>query len=117
MRIQSEILRCSELSLYKTSEMDLISRKYRKSKSRGEACYYYRFIKRLQKTYILSILYFLSGCKIYFECYKNAIVKNMPNVKAMEDAVMAMDSSTDSKPNHARCPKGKQSWCFYSKKY
>lgn len=34
MRIQSEILRCSEISLYKTGEMDLISRKYRRSKSR-----------------------------------------------------------------------------------
>ncbi|XP_076666549.1 uncharacterized protein LOC143368062 [Andrena cerasifolii] len=50
--------------------------------------------------------------------YRNAIVKNMPNVKAMEEAVMAtLDhcSSTDSKLNHARCPKGKQSWCFYNR--
>ncbi|KAK3910283.1 Dextranase [Frankliniella fusca] len=50
--------------------------------------------------------------------YRKAIINNIPNVKAMQNAVFATlehCSSTDQKPKHSKCPKGEDSWCFYNK--
>ena len=50
--------------------------------------------------------------------YRSAIVNNKDNVKEMKKAVMATllhCSSTDKAPNHSKCPKGKESWCFYNR--
>ena len=57
MRIQSEILRCSELSLYKTSEMDLISRKYRKSKSRVKRAIIIGYKAIAENIYFLNFIF------------------------------------------------------------
>ncbi|KAJ8673762.1 hypothetical protein QAD02_011490 [Eretmocerus hayati] len=50
--------------------------------------------------------------------YRSAIVRNRNNVNQMQKDIMATlthCSSTDEKPNHFKCPKGKSSWCFYNK--
>lgn len=50
--------------------------------------------------------------------YRNAIVNHMPNVVEMKRAIYATLShymSTDAKPQHGKCPKGSDSWCFYNK--
>ena len=50
--------------------------------------------------------------------YRAAIVSNVPDVPKMKNAILGTlyhCTSTDSKPNHIRCPSGESSWCFYSK--
>lgn len=50
--------------------------------------------------------------------YRSAILRNQASVKAMQKDIMAAlshCSSTDAKPNHKQCPKGKKSWCFYNR--
>ncbi|GFW76206.1 uncharacterized protein TNCV_3800411 [Trichonephila clavipes] len=49
--------------------------------------------------------------------YDNAIRANSHNVNEMRQAVWALwahTSSTDDKPKHWFCPKGKNSWCKYN---
>ncbi|KAE8741500.1 hypothetical protein FOCC_FOCC012959 [Frankliniella occidentalis] len=48
---------------------------------------------------------------------RRAILDNIPNVNTMSNAVMATLKhcfSTDAKPKHKLCPKGRKS-CFYNK--
>ncbi|KAJ4440566.1 hypothetical protein ANN_08711 [Periplaneta americana] len=48
--------------------------------------------------------------------YQNAIIKNKGDTNAMKSAIYATllhSISTDSKPQHNKCPPGKSSWCFY----
>lgn len=48
--------------------------------------------------------------------YQNAIRKNKGNVADMKTAIYATlyhNISTDRKPQHNKCPAGKDSWCFY----
>lgn len=50
--------------------------------------------------------------------YRLAIATNKSNLKDMKRAIMATlyhYSSTDEKPQHKFCPKGRKSWCFYQK--
>ena len=50
--------------------------------------------------------------------YGKAIRENAGNVQKMKDAVWAIyypTISTDKKPQHKYCPKGKESWCKYNK--
>ena len=45
-------------------------------------------------------------------------VKELKTPEAMSDAVWASFLhcvSTDEKPQHEKCPKGKKSWCFYNR--
>lgn len=49
--------------------------------------------------------------------YRLAIEKNRDSTKNMRNAIYATVyhcASTDSKPNHRLCPKGKNSWCFFN---
>lgn len=48
--------------------------------------------------------------------YQNAIRKNKGNVHDMKTAIYATlyhNISTDKKPQHHKCPTGKDSWCFF----
>ncbi|GFT84389.1 uncharacterized protein TNCV_1610211 [Trichonephila clavipes] len=48
--------------------------------------------------------------------YTNAIRKNKGHVEAMKTAIYATlfhCKSIDQKPQHKKCPSGKDSWCFY----
>lgn len=50
--------------------------------------------------------------------YRNAIVKKIPDVPAMKKAIratIAHCSSTDEHPQHADCPTGPTSWCFFTR--
>lgn len=50
--------------------------------------------------------------------YRASVVRNYSNVNAMQKDILATlthCSSTDSSPNHSKCPKSKDSWCFYNK--
>lgn len=50
--------------------------------------------------------------------YRNAIVKNIPDVSAMKKAIRAtVDhcASTDDNPQHSNCPTGTGTWCFFNK--
>lgn len=50
--------------------------------------------------------------------YRNAIQNNVGNLESMKKAVFATLShcmSTDTKPQHSKCPEGENSWCFYQK--
>lgn len=50
--------------------------------------------------------------------YRNAIVKNIPHVPAMKQAIGATLShcvSTDKHPQHSKCPTGPDSWCFFNR--
>ena len=50
--------------------------------------------------------------------YGTAIRAHPNNVSDMQDAVLATFyhvSSTDAKPQHDLCPKGKESWCFFQR--
>lgn len=62
----------------------------------------------------------LTGAKIkrLQNFYRSAIVEHKPDVKKMKNGIWASlyhCSSTDAKPNHSKCPKGKDSWCYYNK--
>ncbi|GBM80049.1 hypothetical protein AVEN_45035-1 [Araneus ventricosus] len=48
--------------------------------------------------------------------YQNAIRRNKGNVNSMKTAIYATllhNISTDQKPQHHKCPTGKDSWCFH----
>ncbi|GFX37542.1 uncharacterized protein TNCV_4899721 [Trichonephila clavipes] len=48
--------------------------------------------------------------------YQNAIRSNKGDVEAMKTAIYATlfhSISTDQKPQHFKCPNGKDSWCFF----
>ncbi|GFW76785.1 uncharacterized protein TNCV_58831 [Trichonephila clavipes] len=48
--------------------------------------------------------------------YQNAIRSNKGDVEAMKTAIYATlfhNISTDQKPQHFKCPTGKDSWCFF----
>lgn len=48
--------------------------------------------------------------------YHKAIIRNKGDSKAMKNAIYATlyhSISTDKKPQHSKCPAGKDSWCFY----
>ncbi|GFY21064.1 uncharacterized protein TNCV_3991081 [Trichonephila clavipes] len=48
--------------------------------------------------------------------YQNAIRSNKGDVEAMKTAIYATlfhSISTDQKPQHFKCPTGKDSWCFF----
>ncbi|GFW70116.1 uncharacterized protein TNCV_2215681 [Trichonephila clavipes] len=48
--------------------------------------------------------------------YQNAIRSNKVDVEAMKTAIYAIlfhSISTDQKPQHFKCPTGKDSWCFF----
>ena len=50
--------------------------------------------------------------------YGKAIKDNANNITKMEQAVWASyfhTASTDEDPHHSRCPKGKESWCFFQR--
>ena len=50
--------------------------------------------------------------------YNNAIHAHQNELQEMQDAIFASfehASSTDERPNHDHCPKGKNSWCFYQR--
>ncbi|GFX49514.1 uncharacterized protein TNCV_4901561 [Trichonephila clavipes] len=50
------------------------------------------------------------------QCYQNAIHWNKGDVEAMKTAIYATlfhSISTDHKPQHFKCPTGKDSWCFF----
>lgn len=51
--------------------------------------------------------------------YHNAILKNAnKDVQSMKNSIMATLHhcvSTDENPKHAKCPVGKDSWCFYNR--
>ncbi|KAJ4435206.1 hypothetical protein ANN_23783 [Periplaneta americana] len=50
--------------------------------------------------------------------YSNAIRDNIKDLHAMKTAILATlyhCSSTDSKPNHSKCPIGLNTWCFFNK--
>lgn len=50
--------------------------------------------------------------------YRNAIQSNLGDVEKMKNSVFATlshCSSTDTKPNHTKCPTGEDSWCFYNR--
>lgn len=49
--------------------------------------------------------------------YGKAIGENVRDVEKMSEAVWAIyyhTISTDEKPQHSYCPKGKESWCNYN---
>lgn len=49
--------------------------------------------------------------------YRGAIVANVPDTNKMKEAIYATlyhCMSTDEKPQHSKCPIGKDSWCFYN---
>lgn len=50
--------------------------------------------------------------------YRNAIIRNKNDVKAMKTDIYAIlyhCGSTDTKPNHKKCPYKVDSWCFYNR--
>lgn len=50
--------------------------------------------------------------------YRKAIKDNAPDVNKMKTAIFASlhhCMSSDNKPQHQKCPFGKNSWCFYNK--
>lgn len=50
--------------------------------------------------------------------YRNAIIKNIPDIPAMKEAIGATLShcvSTDENPQHSKCPTGPNSWCFFNR--
>lgn len=50
--------------------------------------------------------------------YRNAIEKNLGDVKKMKDAIYATlyhCKSTDDNPQHHYCPESEESWCFYNR--
>ena len=55
-------------------------------------------------------------CKNLQNYYRGAIISNIPNINKMRCAVWASlfhSMSTDDAPQHERCPKGNDSWCFH----
>lgn len=50
--------------------------------------------------------------------YQKAIKANAPSISQMKTAIFATlfhCMSTDEKPQHQKCPTGKESWCFYQR--
>ncbi|KAK3932909.1 Pantothenate synthetase [Frankliniella fusca] len=46
------------------------------------------------------------------------MIENAPDVQKMQNAILAAPhhyASTDKKPMHQYCPKGRDSWCFFQK--
>ncbi|GFW19243.1 uncharacterized protein TNCV_255701 [Trichonephila clavipes] len=54
--------------------------------------------------------------KTFSRYYQNAIRSNKDDVETMETAIYATlfhSISTDQKPQHFKCPAGKDNWCFF----
>lgn len=50
--------------------------------------------------------------------YRNNIIRNIGDIYKMKTAIFStLDhcKSTDEKPDHNKCPKGKESWCFFQR--
>lgn len=50
--------------------------------------------------------------------YRNNIIRNIGDKEKMKTAIFSTLThckSTDEKPGHNKCPKGKDSWCFFQR--